>query len=214
MSPRAPMTFSLSFQTPEPPFATLAEQGTTPEALPAHWGYAASPAQDLVLLKTRQSSLWVWTEHQTPLLKLCSCMHAPGHTPIQARNKLSLALFLVASLLGISTFLSDVRTRWLSGNESACQCRRRRRCGFDPWVGKISWSRKWQPTPGFLLGNPMDRGAWRTTVHGVTKSENERMHMRRKDSQETEQRRGEGSVRQTWCWAAVFNGLFSLVMLS
>ena len=23
---------------------------------------------------------------------------------------------------------------------------------FDPWVGKISWSRKWQPTPVFLLG--------------------------------------------------------------
>lgn len=33
--------------------------------------------------------------------------------------------------------------------------------------------RKWQPTPDFA-GNPMDRGAWRTTVHGVTKSENER----------------------------------------
>ena len=22
-----------------------------------------------------------------------------------------------------------------------------RRCGFDPWVGKIPWRRKWQPTP-------------------------------------------------------------------
>ena len=31
---------------------------------------------------------------------------------------------------------------------------------FDPWVRKIPWRRKWQPTPGFLLGNPMDRGAW------------------------------------------------------
>ena len=35
----------------------------------------------------------------------------------------------------------------LSGKESACQCRR---CGFDPWVGKIHWRRKWQPTPAFL----------------------------------------------------------------
>ena len=25
-----------------------------------------------------------------------------------------------------------------SGKEPACQCRRHRRCGFDPWVGKIS----------------------------------------------------------------------------
>ena len=39
--------------------------------------------------------------------------------------------------------------RWLSGKESACQCRRRE---FDPWVRKISWRRKWQPTPIFLPG--------------------------------------------------------------
>ena len=26
------------------------------------------------------------------------------------------------------------------------------RCGFDPWVGKIPWRRKWQATPVFLLG--------------------------------------------------------------
>ena len=38
---------------------------------------------------------------------------------------------------------------WLSGKESACQCRR---CGFDPWVGKILWRRKWQPAPVFLPG--------------------------------------------------------------
>ena len=39
--------------------------------------------------------------------------------------------------------------RWLRGKESACQCRRHR---FDPWVGKIHWKRKWQPTPVFLPG--------------------------------------------------------------
>ena len=32
------------------------------------------------------------------------------------------------------------------------QCRRCRRCGFDPWVGKIPWRREWQPTPVFLPG--------------------------------------------------------------
>ena len=26
------------------------------------------------------------------------------------------------------------------------------RHGFDPWVGKIRWSRKWQPTLVFLSG--------------------------------------------------------------
>ena len=38
----------------------------------------------------------------------------------------------------------------LSGKESACQCRRHRRCGFDPSIGKILWRRKPQSTPAFL----------------------------------------------------------------
>ena len=33
------------------------------------------------------------------------------------------------------------------GKESACQCRR---CGFNPWVGKIPWRGKWQPASVFL----------------------------------------------------------------
>ena len=44
-------------------------------------------------------------------------------------------------------------SRWLSGEESACQCRRGKSRTFCPWVGKIPWYRKRQPTPGFLPGN-------------------------------------------------------------
>ena len=40
-------------------------------------------------------------------------------------------------------------SRWLSGKEPTCQSRRH---GFDPWVEKIPWIRKWQPTPVFLPG--------------------------------------------------------------
>ena len=43
----------------------------------------------------------------------------------------------------------DWASRLCSDKESACQCRRR---GFDPWLGKILWSRKWEPTPVFLPG--------------------------------------------------------------
>ena len=39
-----------------------------------------------------------------------------------------------------------------SGKEPACQCRRRKRCEFSSWVGKILCSRKWQPTPVFWFG--------------------------------------------------------------
>ena len=40
----------------------------------------------------------------------------------------------------------------LSGKESVCQRRRNRRCRFSPWVRKISWRRKWQPTRVVLPG--------------------------------------------------------------
>ena len=39
----------------------------------------------------------------------------------------------------------------LSGKESACNAGE---------AGSIPWRRKWQPTPVFLLENPVDRGAW------------------------------------------------------
>ena len=37
----------------------------------------------------------------------------------------------------------------MSGEDFACQ-HKIHRCGLDPWVEKISWRRKWQPTPVFL----------------------------------------------------------------
>ena len=36
---------------------------------------------------------------------------------------------------------------------------------------KLLWRRAWQPTPVFLLENPMGRGAWRAVVHGVAESQ-------------------------------------------
>ena len=39
-----------------------------------------------------------------------------------------------------------------SGQESTCQCRRCKRCGFDSWVWKIPWRRKLQPAPVLLPG--------------------------------------------------------------
>ena len=39
--------------------------------------------------------------------------------------------------------------KWHKGKKSFSQCRRH---GFNPWVGKIPWSRKWQPPLVFLSG--------------------------------------------------------------
>ena len=42
--------------------------------------------------------------------------------------------------------------RWQSGKEHTCQCRRPKRLGFDPWIRKILWHRRWQSAPIFLPG--------------------------------------------------------------
>ena len=36
------------------------------------------------------------------------------------------------------------------GSDGKSICLQCRRSGFNPWVGKIPWRRKWQPTPVFL----------------------------------------------------------------
>ena len=46
-----------------------------------------------------------------------------------------------------------------SGKEPAGQCRRHRRHGFDPWVGKIPWRRAQQPILVFLPGESHGQGS-------------------------------------------------------
>ena len=53
-----------------------------------------------------------------------------------------------------------------SGKESACLCRKPKRCGFSPWFGKIPWRRAWQLTLIFLPGESHG-------VQGVAKNQTE-----------------------------------------
>ena len=56
-------------------------------------------------------------------------------------------------------FLFSSRQTWWLRWESIClQCGRPR---FNPWVRKISWRRKWKPTPVFLPGKSH---GWRSLV--------------------------------------------------
>ena len=61
---------------------------------------------------------------------------------------------LIIHQLGLPVFFTSLLLLYLimgfpcgtSGKEPTCQCRRRKRTEFHPWVGKILWRRKWQPT--------------------------------------------------------------------
>ena len=45
------------------------------------------------------------------------------------------------------------------------------RHGFDPWVRKIPWRRKWQPIPVFLPGESHGQKSLAGYGPGVTKSQ-------------------------------------------
>ena len=113
-----------------------------------------------------------WTiAHQAPLSMAFSWhwywrglpFPTPGHLPdpeIKPASLVSPALagrFFTTEPPGkasLSVLYVDIvgLPRWHNGKEFTCQCRRHKRCRFDPRVGKIPWSRKWQPDPVFVSG--------------------------------------------------------------
>ena len=56
---------------------------------------------------------------------------------------------------------------WLSGKQSACHTGD---LGSTPGLGRSPGEGNSNPLQYPCLGNPVDRGAWRTTIHNVTKS--------------------------------------------
>ena len=74
-----------------------------------------------------------------------------SNSPLIAGHLAAITNKSVHTFLGSAVNRSGL-LRWLSGKESTCQYRRRRRHGFDPWVGKIPRRRKLQLMSVFLSG--------------------------------------------------------------
>jgi len=56
------------------------------------------------------------------------------------------------------------------GKEPACQCRRRKKWGFDPWVGKIPLEEGMATHSSILAWKiPWTEEAWRALVYSVAK---------------------------------------------
>ena len=58
--------------------------------------------------------------------------------------------------------------RWLSGKESTCNAKD---TGLIPGLGRYPGGRNGNPLQYSCQDNPMDRGAWNATVHGVAKTQ-------------------------------------------
>ena len=84
-------------------------------------------------------------------------------------------------------------------------CMHCRRCRFYPWVGKkeICGEGNGNPRQYSCLGNPVDRGAWRATVHGVTGVRQDLVTKQQQHQLRQRQSRLEGLVNQTRSHASV-----------
>ena len=113
------------------------------------------------------AAITIWSDFGAPQNKVWHCFHCfPIYLPWSDGTGCQPVFLLIR---GNCLKLQRRQTLesipwWLHGKE---RCRRHR---FDPWVGKISGRRTWQPTPVFLPGESMYREAWQAMVHRVAKS--------------------------------------------
>ena len=64
--------------------------------------------------------------------------------------------------------------RWISGNKSAFNARATGDAVSIPGSGRSPGGGNGNPVQYSCLENPLDRGAWRATVHGVAKNQTRR----------------------------------------
>ena len=116
---------------------------------------------------------------KTPKLKvaktLSSQQRSPAHRHEHASTPFSVAL---------RYWKLKLASRWRNGKESTSQWRRLKRHSFDPWVGKIPWRRKQQPTPVFLPGkfNGLESGGLQSMGSQKVRSDGAIEHAHTRDS--------------------------------
>ena len=123
------------------------------------WG-AALQLSRLLLPLNLSFKLWVVCSSQCPFVpqraaplerQRCLKIYSPSR---MARNQWWQPVEMYKSTLvsrwnKLQGKMYMPRTPWWLSKGSSCH---NRRCGLDPWVRKMPWRRKWQPTPLFLSG--------------------------------------------------------------
>ena len=97
--------------------------------------------------------LWILPGRSTcPLWAAPRASPKKGGVTVPPGNWPGSQLMVTWLVRALAFFMSakDAVSWWLSHKESTCQYMRRKRCGFNPLVRKIPWSRKWHPAPVFV----------------------------------------------------------------
>ena len=100
--------------------------------------------------------IWSLASHSSILAWRIPRMGEPGGRPSMRSHRVGLDWRdLAAAAAGVSLGFPG----GVSGKEPTCQCRKLKRCRFDPCIRKIPWRRAWQPTPVFLPGESQGWGS-------------------------------------------------------
>ena len=81
-----------------------------------------------------------------------------------------------------------------------------KRHGFDPWVRKIPWRKKWQPAPVFLPGESHGQRSLAGYSHGIRKSCTEWLTLELREVESLTIRAASESAAQIWTWAVFSAG--------
>ena len=101
----------------------------------------------LILWETR---LWVHTNTRLSLIRVVTWKPRLYNPFMQCISTTCFSPAFYKCFINSREFL-----RWCSGKESTCRCRRPKRHRLNPWVRKIPWSQKQQPTPVLLPGKSL-----------------------------------------------------------
>ena len=117
-------------------------------------GYSPQDGKELDTTEATFTHTTVWNKNELlRKLKTFFLGHPPKDLKFSwgSRKHQSCSVTFHENSLDFVTSMKGL-PRWLSNKEYICQCRRRKRHRFDPWVGKIPGRRAWQPTPVFFPG--------------------------------------------------------------
>ena len=127
---------------------------SVPEILQDHWWRLPFPSQGVFP--------HIGMEPRSPALQMDSLLAEPPGKPravLVLQNLVESPRELPYAVDASYWLLVSQVTQLVKRKKSICQSRRCWRRGLDPWVRKITWSRKWLPTSVILPGKFHGQGS-------------------------------------------------------